>query len=318
MKILILGGAGYLGSVISIAAIRYGYSVTVIDNLSFSQANHQYTMSEISGGYYRFCHRDVRDYDYIKPFVTKADVIFPLAAIVGAPACDANPELAVEVNFKSIIELIKMLGVNQRIVFPNTNSGYGTTKDVCTEKTPLVPISLYGITKKNAEEAVMGRSSSTTLRLATVFGVSPRMRLDLLVNDLTYQAFFNKRLEIFEGQAMRNYIHIKDVAHAFLHCLERSATTGQVFNVGLDLDNMNKLKLAELVAELTGAEVVVGKGHDKDRRDCQISSHKFYKTGFIPQFYLTDGIEELLKFYKTFPSNRTVREQMTVLMRNAS
>ena len=247
-KILITGGAGYLGSVITQALFNRGMvkKLVIYDNLMYNQTS---SMNFSHQKNFEFVYGDVRDKKLLKKYVEEADIIIPLAAIVGFPACERDKELATAVNYEHvryICELIK--DTDKKIIYPNTNSGYGIGEDgICTEDSPLNPISHYGVTKVNAEKEVLG-VGGISLRLATVFGSSMRMRMDLLVNEFVYKALTDKYITIFEKDFVRNYIHIRDVAHTFMFMLERyDKYSGETFNVGLSEANLSKEELVELI-----------------------------------------------------------------------
>jgi nucleoside-diphosphate-sugar epimerase len=299
-KVLVTGGAGYIGSVLCEHLLNNGYHVIVIDNLTYGQ-----------GPLYHLCHHnrfefffgDVRDEYLMRDLLRLSDIIIPLAAIVGAPACDRDPVAAKEINLEAIRTIVRLRSPEQLIIFPTTNSGYGTKSgDVyCTEETPLEPISLYGRTKVAAEKVLLESDNAITLRLATVFGMSSRMRLDLLVNHFVYAAVTDGYIVIFEKDYKRNYIHIRDVADCIIHCIRNAERmVGKSYNVGLEEANLSKeelaLKIKALVPEfyIHFAEV----GHDPDRRNYIVSSRRMKQTGFEPKRTLDQGIRELVKGYR--------------------
>jgi len=252
---------------------------------------------------FEFVHGDVRDHNKLLPYIKEADVIIPLAAIVGFPACEKDKRLATEVNYEQIKFILDNTTSNQKIIYPNTNSGYGIGQDGihCTEETPLNPISHYGITKCDAEKALLDSGRAITLRLATVFGVSPRMRLDLLVNDFTYKATNEGYIVIFEKDFKRNFIHIRDVALTFTYMInEYEKYMGQTFNVGLSSANISKLELAEKIKTYVPEFVIKVDNFksDPDKRNYIVSNEKLEKTGWRPYYTLDDGIIELIKAYK--------------------
>ncbi len=247
--ILVTGGAGYLGSILVPELLKLGHEVTVLDNFMFGQASLleccAYEKFDVIRG-------DARDEGTLTPLLQKADYIIPLAALVGAPLCNRDKIGTVTTNRDAIASLVKLASKDQRIIIPTTNSGYGIgQKDVyCTEETPLNPISLYGKMKVEAEKLVLDRGNSISLRLATVFGMSPRMRIDLLVNDFTYRAVKDGFLVVFEGHFKRNYIHIRDVARAFIHSIDNFDTMkNEAYNVGLSDANLSKLELCAKIRE---------------------------------------------------------------------
>lgn len=300
MNILITGGAGYLGSVLTPTFLSKGHSVTVVDSFLFRQNS---LMDCCYYENFKVVRGDCRDESVVKPLVKQADVIIPLAALVGAPLCDRDKVGAQTTNQDAVQMLCKIAGKDQRIIYPTTNSGYGIGEagKFCTEETPLNPISLYGVTKCEAERLVLERENSLTFRLATVFGASPRMRLDLLVNDFVYRAVMDRAVVIFEGHFKRNYVHVRDVARVFLHAMENFETMkGRPYNVGLDDANLSKLELcAEIQKQLPKFVFVEAPiGEDPDKRDYIVSNKRLYDTGFKPEFSLKRGITELIKAFE--------------------
>lgn len=306
MNILVTGGAGYIGSVLVPKLLQAGHAVTVLDNFMFNQP----TLAECCGyDSFQVERGDCRDQATMERLVAKADVIIPLAALVGAPLCKIDPVGAQTINQDAVEMLCRIASKDQRILMPVSNSGYGIgQKDkACTEDSPLRPLSLYGVTKVNAETAVLQRENSATFRLATVFGMSPRMRLDLLVNDFTYRALRDRAVVIFEGHFKRNYIHIQDVARVFLHALDNfEAMRGRPYNVGLDDANLSKLELCALIQQhvpaFTYLEAPIGE--DPDKRDYIVSNARLASTGFVTQWSLDRGIRELLKGYVILRDSR--------------
>ena len=299
MKILITGGAGYLGSVLTPTLLAAGHAVTVLDNFMFRQKSLadccQYETFNVVRG-------DCRNEGLIKSLLAEVDVIIPLAALVGAPLCSRD-QIGTKTTNQTAVEMIcRLASPQQRILMPVTNSGYGIgEKDkFCTEDSPLHPISLYGTTKVEAEKIVLARENSLTFRLATVFGMSPRMRVDLLVNDFVYRAFYDRAVVIFEGHFKRNYIHIRDVAKVFLHGLENFETMkGKPYNVGLEDANLSKLELcAEIQKQLPQFVYLEAPiGEDPDKRDYIVSNQRILATGYRPDWSLSRGIAELIKGY---------------------
>jgi len=301
MKILITGGAGYLGSVITGKMLNAGYEVIVLDKLIFNQVS---LLNYTSNPKFKFIHGDVRNLTLLERLCNEVDVIIPLAAIVGFPACDAEPELANEINFKQIFNIVKFTkGKNKKILYPNTNSGYGlgTGQMECTEESPLNPISIYGTTKCLAENFLKNETDAIIFRLATVFGVSPRMRTDLLVNDFTYEAITKKYIVVFEKTFKRNFIHIQDVANVFLFMLENyEQYKGEIFNVGLSDANLSKEELLTKIKEHVKNFAVVYDDYyeDPDKRNYIVSNVKVESTGWKPEWNLDRGIEELIMAYQ--------------------
>ena len=298
-NILITGGAGYLGSVLAPILLQEGFGVTVLDSFIFGQNS---LMDCCGQDRFRVIRGDVRNERVLKEALASQDIIIPLAALVGAPLCNLDETGAVSTNQTSIESLCRLASPTQVILYPTTNSGYGIGEKgkFCTEETPLRPISLYGTTKVKAEEAVLARGNSLTFRLATVFGASARMRVDLLVNDFVYRAVHDRAVLIFEGHFKRNYIHIRDVARAFLHAIANfSAMKGKPYNVGLEEANLSKLELcAKIKAHLpqfTYVEAPIGE--DPDKRDYIVSNQRILGTGFRTEWDLDRGIRELIKAF---------------------
>jgi nucleoside-diphosphate-sugar epimerase len=299
MKILVTGGAGYLGSVLVPHLLENNYKVTVLDNLYYRQ-NSLFHLCYNKN--FEFILGDARDAQLISRIISKFDVIIPLAALVGATACDKDPNLATELNLNAVKSILKYRSKSQMIILPNTNSGYGIgeTNDFCTEDSALNPISLYGKTKVEVEKAVLDAGDTITLRLATVFGISPRMRLDLLVNDFVYQAINNRVLVLFEEHFKRNYIHIRDIAYTFKYCIDNfEKLKDEPYNVGLSAANLSKRELAEKIKEHIPELTIISSeiGKDPDKRDYIVSNEKLEKKGWLPRYTLDDGIEELIKGY---------------------
>ena len=306
MRILVTGGAGYLGSIIVPELLARGHAVTVIDNFRYAQSSlldycHNPKLAIIRG--------DAGERELIKKRLFGADVIIPLAALVGAPLCKKEPDESRRVNVDAVRLAVELARPEQKIIFPTTNSGYGIGEAgvYCTEETPLRPISLYGRQKVEAERMILDRGHAITLRLATVFGISPRMRLDLLVNDFVYRALRDRFLVLFEADFKRNYIHIRDVARAFIHCLDNfERMKGQAYNVGLSDANLSKRELCveiqKQVPDFYFTKAAVGE--DPDKRDYIVSNAKIEATGFTPEVSLAKGITELLKGYQVIRENR--------------
>jgi nucleoside-diphosphate-sugar epimerase len=305
MKILVTGGAGYIGSILVPDLLNKGHEVIVIDNFLYKQTSlldvcNQKKLTIING--------DVRDKELITRHLKNVDFIIPLACIVGAPACDRDPIAAQTTNYDAIKMILDLRGKNQKIIFPTTNSGYGIGQKgiYCTEETPLKPISLYGRLKVDIEKEILKVGNSITLRLATVFGISPRMRLDLLVNDFTYRAVTDHYLVLFESHFKRNYIHVRDVAKAFLHCINNfDKMKNEPYNVGLSDANLSKWELCEEIKkQVPNFYFIEAKvGEDIDKRDYIVSNAKIEVTGFKPDCSLGDGITELIKGYQILKTN---------------
>lgn len=299
MKVLITGGAGYLGSILTPSLLNNGFEVTVVDNLMFNQTT---LLDVFANPKFRFIRGDIRDETLMKQEIKKHDVIIPLAALVGAPACKNNPELARQVNHEAPRMMMSHFSSSQIIIFPVTNSGYGIgQKDkYCDENTPLNPISDYGREKVEIEKMLLDAGNSVTFRLATVFGASPRMRIDLLVNDFVLRAFSDRFVVLFESHFKRNYIHIRDVANAFLMGIEKFDTMkGEPYNVGLSDANLSKMELCHKIKEhLPDFHIMESEiGQDPDKRDYIVSNEKIESLGFKPQHSLDMGIQELIGAY---------------------
>lgn len=305
-NILVTGGAGYIGSVLAPMLLAAGHKVTVVDNFSFNQASLLDCCHHES---FRVMRGDVRDEALMKPLMAKADVIVPLACLVGAPVCAQRPLEARSINLEAIRMLLDLSSKEQRFLSPTTNSGYGVGEEGihCTEETPLRPVSLYGTLKVELEKLLLDSGKAISFRLATAFGVSPRMRMDLLVNDFTYRAVTDRFVVLFEAHFKRNYIHVRDVARAFLHGLDRwDGMKGQAYNVGLSDANLSKMELCleirKQLPEFTIMEAPVGK--DPDQRNYIVSNEKLEKTGFKPAVSLPAGITELIKGYQIARRNQ--------------
>lgn len=305
MKILVTGGAGYIGSVLVPMLLEADHQVVVLDNFMYSQTS---LLDCCHNSLLRIVRGNIRNEDLVESLIRQSDAIIHLACIVGAPACDKDPVAARTTSYESIKNILGARS-NQPLLFPSTNSGYGVDQEeiLYTEETPLNPISLYGRLKVEAEKEILSRRNSISLRLATVFGISPRMRLDLLVNDFVYRAVNDRFLVLFEGHFKRNYIHIRDVARAFTHCLDNfEKMKGQAYNVGLNNANLSKLELCREIQKqvpdfyFTEAEI----GQDPDKRNYIVSNAKIEATGFRPQISLQEGIAELIKGYQIINQNR--------------
>lgn len=299
MKILVTGGAGYLGSVLVPELLRQGYEVTVVDNFMFKQNSladccMYDTFSVIRG--------DCRDESLLSQVVKNQDVIIPLAALVGVPLCSMDVTATTTTNLEASKLLVRLCSRDQWILYPTTNSGYGVGEKgkYCTEETPLKPISLYGQTKVDSEKLFLDRGNSITFRLATVFGMSPRMRIDLLVNDFVYRGVTDRAVIIFEGHFKRNYIHIRDVARVFIHGIRNfEKMKNQPYNLGLDDANLSKIELCQTIQKHLPNFVYLEApiGEDPDKRDYIVSNAKILSTGFRPKFSIDMGIRELIKGY---------------------
>lgn len=305
-NILVTGGAGYLGSTMVPALLDAGHKVTVVDNFMYGQGSlnhvcHHPNFSVVRG--------DIRVESTVLPLMKKADIIIPLAAYVGAPLCAKDPIGATTTNHDAIQLMIKNLSRDQWVLMPTTNSAYGSgdANNYCTEESPLHPISLYAIEKVKIEKDLMQHPNAISYRLATVFGMSPRMRIDLLVNDFTYRAVYDRFVVLFEPHFKRNYIHVKDVTNAFLHGIENFATMkGQIYNVGLSDANVSKFELCKKIQEqlpdFIFPEAALAK--DPDQRNYIVSNAKIEATGFRPAHTLESGIADLIKGYTMIKNTR--------------
>lgn len=299
-RVLVTGGGGYIGGILVPLLLDSGYSVTVVDTfahgintLAACCANPAFDAQRI----------DARDKAKLQPLVQKADWIIPLAALVGAPLCDRDPLGATSINRDAVQMLLSLLSPTQRVLFPVTNSGYGVGESgkFCDENSPLNPISIYGRTKVEAEAVVMARGNAIAFRLATVFGMAPRMRIDLLVNDFTYRAVRDRAVVIFEGHFKRNFIHIRDVSKGFLFGMRHfDQMKNEIYNMGLSEANLSKLELAAAIKKevpnFTYLEAPIG--DDPDKRDYIVSNAKLEATGWAPEHSLDIGVRELVKGYR--------------------
>lgn len=296
-NILVTGGAGYLGSTMVPDLLAAGHKVTVLDNFLFKQASlnhvcHHPNFSVVKG--------DIRSAETMAPLLKKNDVIIPLAALVGAPMCNIDPVGAETINHVAISMMLKMLSPAQRVLMPTTNSAYGSGDEgnFCSETSPLNPISKYAIDKVAVEKELMQHPNAISFRLATVFGMSPRMRIDLLVNDFTYRAVYDRAVVLFESHFKRNYIHVRDVSRAFQHGLNNfDAMKGEIYNVGLSDANVSKRELCERIAlQVEGFTFIDAQnGRDPDQRNYIVSNKKIEAAGYMPEFSLDRGIAELIK-----------------------
>ncbi len=306
MNILITGGAGYIGSIMVPFLLEQGHRVTVIDNFLYGQASlldccHRPELTILRG--------DARNRDLVARAIKGVDAIFPLACLVGAPLCDKLPLEAQSINYDAVKMILELRSSSQIILFPTTNSGYGIGEKgiMCTENSPMNPVSLYGRLKVQIEQDILESGNAITFRLATVFGISPRMRIDLLVNDFTYRALTDRFLILFEAHFMRNYIHIRDVARVFQHGLDNFARMkGEAYNVGLSDANLSKWQLCEEIKKQIPGFVFLEApvGEDPDKRDYMVSNAKIEATGFLPRYSIQSGIVELIKGYQVIRRNQ--------------
>ena len=303
--VLVTGGAGYLGSILVPTLLARGCAVTAVDNFLYGQTS---LLDCCAYENFTIVRGDVRDERLMLPLLKKADVIMPLACLVGAPLCAQKPIEARSINLDAILMLLKNASKAQRFISPTTNSGYGVGQAgvFCTEETPMNPISLYGVLKVELEQALLA-AGAVSLRLATVCGVSPRMRLDLLVNDFTYRAVVDRFVVLFEAHFKRNYIHVRDVARAFCHALDHfDEMKGQPYNVGLSDANLSKMELCQeiqkQIPDFTVMEAPIGK--DPDQRNYVVSNAKIEATGYQPQVSIQRAIAELIKGYQVVRRNQ--------------
>lgn len=299
-KVLVTGGAGYLGSILVPDLLAAGYEVMVLDNFMFRQSSLNHICNNSN---FEIVKGDIRLKDTIAPLLKKADIVIPLAALVGAPLCNLDPIGASTTNHDAITLMLKLLSKQQLVLMPTTNSAYGTGDkgNYCTEESPLKPISLYATEKVAIEKELMQRENAISFRLATVFGMSPRMRTDLLVNDFTYRAVNDGFVVLFESHFKRNYVHVRDVSRVFQHGIKNfQSMKGHIFNVGLSDANVSKKDLCKIIKKQIPKFVYVEEhvGKDPDQRNYIVSNQKIENTGFKTQFSLDDGIRELIKGYK--------------------
>jgi nucleoside-diphosphate-sugar epimerase len=305
MKILVTGGAGYIGSVLVPHLLADGHHVTVVDTLVYRQTP---LLECCIDPRFDFIHGDCRDEALMRRLVAQADAIIPLAAIVGAPACRRDEVAAVTTNYGAIDLLSRYRSPAQKVLIPITNSGYGIGESgvMCTEESPLRPISLYGRTKVDAEKLLLDEGEAISFRLATVFGAAPRMRLDLLVNDFVHRAVTDSAVVLFEAHFKRNYIHVRDVARVFVHGLRNyDGMKGRPFNVGLSDANVSKLELCQRIQQYLPRFVFMeaAVGEDPDKRDYIVSNERIAATGWRPRYSLDEGIQELIKAFRIVQQN---------------
>ena len=305
-QVLVTGGAGYLGSTLVPELLAKGHRVTVVDNFMYGQNSLAHVCQHPD---FEVVRGDIRIESIMLPLLKKADIVIPLAAYVGAPLCARDPVGATTVNHDAILMMLKHVSPQQCVLMPTTNSAYGTgDKDnFCTEESPLRPISQYAIEKVKVERELMQHPNAVSFRLATVFGMSPRMRIDLLVNDFVYRALHDRFVVLFEGNFKRNYIHVRDVARAFLHGIEnREKMKGQIYNVGLSDANVSKKELCEVIRKQLPGFVFLDApvGKDPDQRNYVVSNAKIEATGYRPQVTLENGVRELIKGFTMIRNTR--------------
>ena len=300
MNILVTGGAGYIGSILVPDLLSQGHTVTVLDNFMFKQSSLNHICAHKN---FHIVNGDIRKEEVIKPLLKQADVVIPLAALVGAPLCNKDDIAASSTNYHAIGMMLQNVHKSQIILMPTTNSAYGSgdENNFCTEETPLNPISSYAIAKVAVEQELMKHENAVSFRLATVFGMSPRMRTDLLVNDLTYRAVYDGSVVLFESHFKRNYVHVRDISRVFTHAINNiDRMKGEIYNVGLSSANVSKMELCEKIKEyiphFSIMEASIRK--DPDQRNYIVSNAKLEATGFQTQFTLDDGVIELIKGYQ--------------------
>lgn len=297
-KVLITGGAGYVGSTLTDLLLANNYDVTVVDNLMYDQTSLLHVCNNKN---FRLINDDVMKYVIDKKFINQFNIIIPLAAIVGASACENNKELATELNYRQIKYIVDNLGTYQKLIMPNTNSQYGHSDSIITEKSLLKPLTHYAKTKCDAEKYILDHDNGVCLRLATVFGSSSRMRTDLLVNDFTYKAIVDGYLVLFESHFKRNYIHVRDIGNTFLFVINNyDVMCGDVYNVGLSTANLSKMELALKIKKHIPELIIKTEEFRKDidKRNYIVSNEKLEKLGWYPEHNLDDGIVELINAYK--------------------
>mgnify|MGYP001615890137 CR=1 FL=1 len=293
-KILVSGGAGFVGSVLVPMLLEDGYEVRVLDNLTFGASS---LMTSFSDPDFELMVGDIRDENKVREALEGVDAVIHLAAIVGYPACKADPWLAEEVNYKATVKLNELRG-DKLMVFASTTSNYGKVEGICTEETPLNPLSVYGQTKTRAEEAIRGKNV-IILRFATAFGLSPRLRNDLLINNLTQLAVKNKCLLLYEPKNKRTFIHVKDMAESFIFMLQHPENGGEIFNVGDEKNNLTKEEIIHLLEKKVDFVWNIAEGwKDEDMRDYEISYQKIKNLGYQAQIGIEEGIDEMIKGYK--------------------
>jgi len=305
-NILVTGGAGYLGSTMVPDLLVAGHKVTVLDNFMFKQTSLNHCAYHPN---FTVVKGDIRVENTMSKLMKDADVIIPLAALVGAPLCGLDPVGATTVNHDAITMMLKLLSKEQIILMPTTNSAYGTgdENNYCDEESPLRPISQYAIEKVEIEKQLMDHPNSVSFRLATVFGMSPRMRIDLLVNDFTYRAVNDRFVVLFESHFKRNYIHVRDVSRVFQHALNNyDSMKGETYNVGLSDANVSKKELCEYIQKQVPEFIYIDEkiGKDPDQRNYIVSNDKIEATGYKTEFSLGRGIGELIKGYAMIKNTR--------------
>lgn len=294
-KVLVTGGAGYKGTKIVTALLQKGYGVTIFDNFMYGFES---VLHLIDYDNFNVIKGDIRNgIDNIKSY----DIIIHLAGISGYPACEANPNSAQLINVDATKKLIESLGKDQLLINASTTSFYGKSGNSCDEDTHVDPVSMYGLTKHRAEQIVSEKENTISLRFATVFGPSPKMRMDLMVNDFTYKSIKERNLVLFDGYAKRTFIHIDDAVAAYLFTIEhRNQMEGGIYNAGGENLNYSKREIAELIKRKIDFKIIDSDIKDKDVRDFIICFDKISKLGFKPQKTVEDGINELIKLFSFY------------------
>ena len=306
-RVLVTGGAGYIGSVLVPLLLENGYAVRVIDSFMYGQTP---LLECVVNPLFEVIKADITEPmpHGLKHYMEDVDYIIPLACLTGAPICDKQPKYAEKVVYKAVERIVDLARADQKIIIPTTNSGYGAKSgDVfCTEETPLEPVSLYGQLKVAAEKIVL-KSGGVSLRLATAFGISPRMRLDLLVNEFVYDAVTKGHIVLSQAHYKRNYIHVRDIARAFIHAMHGyEDMQGQAYNVGLSDANLSKLELCEEIKKQVPKLIILENDFyvDPDKRNYIVSNAKIEATGYRPVYSLQNGITELIKGYQITKRNQ--------------
>lgn len=316
LNVLVVGGAGFLGSKLTKKWLDNGNKVTVVDNLFFNQG--PLVAPVLMHPNCTFVNADAESLG--QSFLSQFDLLYLFQCYVGAPLCSKLSEKEVlRVNVDSVAKILSQLSESQRVIGPISNSGYGSVEGICTEETPLKSLSLYGVSKEKMEQALMEKSNSTSIRLATVWGHSYRNRIDLMVNQFTYNFVAQNRLDLFQGDFLRNFVHIDDVIDMFFNIATDKRTFGQIYNFGQDDDNTSKEKLARFIAsKFPEAELSFLEKVDPDKRNYNCSSAKLAKLGHKAKITIESGIDDLIKFYRLFPKYGTdAHEKLVSMMKNA-
>jgi nucleoside-diphosphate-sugar epimerase len=303
MKILVTGGAGFVGTTLIPQLLAQGHSVRVLDNLMFGGDQ---ILPFFANKKFEFVKGDVRSVSDIESALVGCDAVIHLAAIVGYPACRQDPTLAKEVNIDGARNLLQAVSPSQKVLYASTGSNYGALEEVCTEESPLTPLSLYGETKTQAEAILMESGNATAFRFATAFGLSARLRLDLLINDFAFKAYSEGYLVVYEKSFMRTFIHVHDMGRAFAFALENwDKTQNEIFNVGSDSMNRSKQQICELLESKTDLYVhYADVGEDADKRDYVVSYDKIHSIGFETTKSIEEGVDELLRAFDALKISR--------------